>query len=215
MIDFPDDESLHRIAAANHFALSAEELRSLKHSIAAGLPAFERLNAIKLPLATQRYPRAGGSRPSGEDNRYGAWAWKASVTGAARGPLQGTKVAIKDNVAVAGMPLRNGSPLLDGFVPDQDATVVTRILDAGGEIVGKATCENLCFSGGSHTSYPEAVRNPRSPAHRAGGSSSGSAALNPAGQCDMAIGGDQGGSIPIPTAWCGIFVQKPKWGLDH
>lgn len=213
MIDFPNDEILHRIAAANHFTLSGEELRSLKRSIAAGLPAFERLDAITLPQATQRYPRAGGSRPCGEENLYGAWAWKASVSGAASGPLQGKKVAIKDNVAVAGMPLRNGSPLLDGFVPKQDSTVVTRILDAGGEIVGKAACENLCFSGGSHTSYPEAVRNPRSPAHMAGGSSSGSAALIAAGQCDMAIGGDQGGSIRIPSAWCGIFGLKPTWGL--
>ena len=109
--------------------------------------------------------------------------------------------------------MTNGSPLLDGYVPSADATIVTRILDAGGEIVGKAVCENLCFSGGSHTSYPEPVRNPRDPGRMAGGSSSGSAALVAAGACDMAIGGDQGGSIRIPSAWCGIFGLKPTWGL--
>jgi amidase len=89
------------------------------------------------------------------------------------GPLAGKKIAIKDNVCVAGIPMMNGSNVLEGYVPDVDAAVVTRILEAGGEIVGKAVCESLCFSGGSHTSDTGPVLNQRS----AGGSSSGSAAL--------------------------------------
>ena len=67
------------------------------------------------------------------------------------GPLRGRRIAIKDNVCVAGMPMMNGSAVLEGFVPEADATVVERILDAGGEIAGKAVCESFCLSGGSHT----------------------------------------------------------------
>ena len=63
----------------------------------------------------------------------------------------GKRVGIKDNVMVAGVPMMNGSATLEGFVPDFDATVVTRLLDAGAEIVGKTHCECFCLSGGSHT----------------------------------------------------------------
>jgi amidase len=102
---------------------------------------------------------------------------------------------------------------MQGYVPEADATVVTRILDAGGEIVGKATCEYLCSCGNSNTSWPLPVLNPHDPAFSAGGSSSGSAALIAAGEADMSLGGDQGGSIRIPAAWCGIVGMKPTYGL--
>ena len=98
-------------------------------------------------------------------------------------------------------------------MPDIDATVVTRILDAGGTIIGKTVCEDLCFSGGSHTSKPLPVRNPKKSTHSAGGSSSGSAVAVAIGEADMALGGDQGGSIRMPASWCGIYGLKPTHGL--
>ena len=73
--------------------------------------------------------------------------------------------------------MMNGSLTLEGFVPDIDATVVSRILDAGGNIIGKSVCENLCCSGGSFTAATGPVLNPHSSTRMAGGSSSGSAAL--------------------------------------
>ncbi|HMH61077.1 MAG TPA: amidase, partial [Bradyrhizobium sp.] len=94
-----------------------------------------------------------------------------------------------------------------------DATVVTRILEAGGTIAGKAACEDLCFSGASHTCATGVIRNPHNPAHSTGGSSGGSAALVAAGEVPMALGGDQGGSIRTPSSWCGIYGLKPTWGL--
>jgi amidase len=106
-----------------------------------------------------------------------------------------------------------GADLLDGYVPDVDATIVERILDAGGEIAGKAVCEYYCVSGGSHTSSTGPVQNPRKPGYSAGGSSSGSAALVACGEVDMAIGGDQAGSIRIPASHCGIVGLKPTFGL--
>jgi len=109
--------------------------------------------------------------------------------------------------------MMNGTAVLEGYIPDIDATVVARILDAGGEIAGKAVCESLCFSGGSHTSDPMPVHNPHKRGYSAGGSSSGSGALVAAGEVDMAIGGDQGGSIRIPACWCGIVGHKPTYGL--
>lgn len=109
--------------------------------------------------------------------------------------------------------MMNGTSTLEGYVPEFDATIVTRILDAGGEIVGKAVCEHLCFSGGSHTSDTGPVLNPHDHTHSAGGSSSGSAALVAAGEVDIASGGDQGGSIRIPSGWCGTYGLKPTHGL--
>jgi len=116
-------------------------------------------------------------------------------------------------VCVAGVPMMNGSATLDGYVPDVDATVVTRALDAGATIAGKAVCEDLCCSGGSFTAFTGPVRNPRDPGRQAGGSSCGSAALVGAGAVDLAIGGDQGGSIRIPSCWSGIVGHKPTYGL--
>src|SRR2546422_11060549 len=98
-------------------------------------------------------------------------------------------------------------------VPDVDATLVTRILDAGGEIAGKAVCEHLCFSGGSHTSDTGPVLNPHNPKRSAGGSSSGSAALVVAREVDMALGGDQGGAIRIPSSYCGAVGLKATYRL--
>ena len=82
---------------------------------------------------------------------------------------------LKDNVCLAGVPMMNGASTLEGYVPDVDATVVTRILDAGGTIVGKAHCEYFCLSGGSHTSALGPVHNPYKIGYSAGGSSSGCA----------------------------------------
>src|SRR5262245_63421746 len=105
---------------------------------------------------------------------------------------------------VAGVSMMNCASTLEGYIPEEDATVVTRILDAGGEIVGKAHCEYFCLSGGSHTNATGPVHNPHKRGYSAGGSSSGSAALVAAGEVDMAIGGDQGGSIRMPSSFYGI-----------
>src|SRR6266446_6956291 len=120
---------------------------------------------------------------------------------------------LKANICLAGVPMMNGASSLEGYVPDVDATIVTRMLDAGGTILGKVHCEYFCFSGGSHTSSAGPVHNPRKMGHSAGGSSSGSAAVVAAGDVEMAIGGDQGGSIRIPAAYCGVYGMKPTHGL--
>ncbi|HSY88256.1 MAG TPA: amidase family protein [Verrucomicrobiae bacterium] len=97
-----------------------------------------------------RFPRGPGHRPEPANNPLNAWAWRTDVRGAPDGPLAGRTIALKDTTCLAGVPMRNGTSLLEGYVPDFDATVAERILAAGGRIIGKASCENLCFSSGSH-----------------------------------------------------------------
>ena len=103
--------------------------------------------------------------------------WRCNVVGAPSGKLVGKTLAIKDNISVAGVPMMNGSRLLEGYIPNHDATVVTRILDAGGTIAGKAVCEEFCFTATSCTSATGPVVNPYDQTRMALGSSSGSAAL--------------------------------------
>src|SRR2546427_4023038 len=93
--------------------------------------------------------RKPGYRPSPEEDRLNAWTWRCRIEGAAEGVLAGKTVSYKDHIAVAGMPMSFGSFALDGFVPDFDATVVTRVLEAGGTIIGKNVMNGL--SGGFGT----------------------------------------------------------------
>ena len=209
----PSVEDVARIGRALGLNLSAQDAESFCRLLQPSFAALNHVDELVEPTLPVKYPRDCGWRPSLEDNPLNAWFWRCEIKGAAEGPLQGKTFAIKDNICVAGIPMMNGTRLLDGFVPNIDATVVTRILDAGGTISGKAVCESLCASGGSHTSDTGPVRNPHDPRRTTGGSSSGSGALMAAREVDMALGGDQGGSIRLPSAWCGIYGLKPTYGL--
>ena len=202
-------------AAAAHlgFTMSDDALREYEDVVDAAFEGFEALDAVPDDLPPVRYPRGPGRKPKPADNPLGAWQVLEEIPGANSGPLMGRRVAIKDNVMVAGLPIEMGTPFFEGYLPPMDATVVTRTLDAGATITGKSVCEFLCLSGGSHTSHPGPVRNPYNRDHVAGGSSSGSAALVAAGEVDMAIGGDQGGSIRAPASACGVVGMKPTHGL--
>ena len=175
--------------------------------------AYDVVDAMPDYLPAVDYPRTSGYRPSQEENPLNAWYVKTEIRGAPRGPLLGKSIALKDNVCLAGVPMMNGASTLKGYTPDIDATIVTRILDAGGTIVGKAHSEYFCLSGGSHTNATGPIHNPHKMGYSAGGSSCGSGALVGAGEVDMAIGGDQGGSIRMPSSYCGCYGMKPTHGL--
>jgi amidase len=209
----PTIEELGIIANHCGFNLSLDDLKSFLGLIEPVLASYHRLEELQESTLPIRYPRAFGHQPFPEDNEFGAWYWKSEIKGSETGLLAGKTVAIKDNVSVAGIPMMNGTDVLKGYVPETDATLVTRILDAGGTILGKAVCESLCVSGGSHTSDTGPVYNPHDKTRSAGGSSSGSAVLVALSEVDMAIGGDQGGSIRIPAGWCGIYGLKATYGL--
>ena len=209
----PTLDEIDTIADSFGLDLSYEDLESFQQLMEGPLASYERLDALQEPKPIVKYPRAGAYRPASDENPLNAWYYKCAIKGARSGKLKGKRIAIKDNVCVAGVPMMNGASVLEGYVPDVDATVVSRILDAGGEIAGKAVCENLCFSGGSHTTDTGPVLNPHNLEHTTGGSSSGSAALVASGEVDMAVGGDQGGSIRIPACWTGTYGLKPTHGL--
>jgi amidase len=209
----PRLSDLERLAAEHGFRPGDDELRAYQQTIDALLRLYDGVEGLPELLPQVRYPRTPGYRPAPEENSLNAWSWRCAIRGADEGLLAGRRIAIKDNVCVAGVPMLNGSQLIEGYIPEADATVVSRILDAGGTIAGKASCEDLCFSGGSHTARYGPILNPHDPARSAGGSSGGSAALVAAGAVEMAIGGDQGGSIRIPSSWCGVVGFKPTYGL--
>jgi amidase len=212
-IKVPSLEQLGEVAAELGLALPEAELAAHHQRLLAAFELYNRLDRMPDELPPVGYPRLPGRRPALEENRYGAWYVKTEVAGAAAGSLKGKTVALKDNICLAGVPMMNGASTMEGYVPDVDATVATRILDAGGTIVGKTVCEYFCFSGGSHTSATGPVHNPHRMGYSAGGSSSGSAAVVASGEVPMALGGDQGGSIRIPASFCGIYGMKPTHGL--
>ena len=159
--------------------------------------------------------RKPGWRPSTAEDPLNAWMWKCRIDGVADGLLKGKTVSFKDHIAIAGLPMSFGSFALDGFVPDFDATVVTRVLQAGGTIIGKNVMNGLSGgfgTGGAIGDYGRPL-NPHNREHVTGGSSSGSGAAVAARQVDISFGGDQGGSIRIPAAFCGIVGHKPTFGL--
>jgi amidase len=209
----PTIEEILDIADSYGLTLTIDDAESFRKLMAGTAAAYSRLDDLpdtKLPV---KYLRDPGYRPAPEDNKHNQWYWRCEVKGKKSGPLAGKRIALKDNICLAGVPMMNGATVLEGFVPDIDATVVTRILDAGGTIVGKAANTYLCFDGGSHTTATGMVENPRKEGYSAGGSSAGSAVVIVTGEADMALGGDQGGSIRMPSAWSGIVGHKPTHGL--
>ena len=212
-VQLPTPQQIRELADEMGLDLTDADVESYRGLLQGNVDAYNVVDAMPDNLPPVMYPRTPGYQPRGEENPYNAWYVKTEVKGAARGKLQGKTVALKDNVMLAGVPMMNGSSIVEGYVPDIDATIVTRLLDAGATIVGKAHCENLCWSGGSHTNAKGPIHNPHKRGYSAGGSSSGSAVLVAAGEVDLAIGGDQGGSIRIPAACCGIYGMKPTHGL--
>ncbi|KQT47389.1 amidase [Aureimonas sp. Leaf454] len=209
----PNADQVVELAASLGMTMTDAEAGDYLALMQANFDAYDVVDALPDFVPPVAYPRTPGYRPVGEENRYGAWYYKSEVKGAPEGKLAGKTVVLKDNVSLAGVPMMNGAATLEGFVPICDATIVTRMLDAGATILGKAVCEHFCLSGGSHTSDPGPVHNPHKLGYSAGGSSSGSGALVAAGEADMAIGGDQGGSIRIPASYCGIYGMKGTHGL--
>ena len=214
-IKAPSTEQIVEVGAQLGMSLSEDEASPVSRGDAAHARGLRRRGPPwRTSCPRSEYPRVPGHRPTGEENPHNGWYWKTAIKGAAEGPLAGKRVGIKDNVCVAGVPMMNGASVLEGYVPEVDATVVSRILDAGGEIAGKTACEYLCFSGASHTNATgNPVHNPWKHGYTSGGSSSGSGAVVAAGDVQMAIGGDQGGSIRIPASMCGIVGLKPTHGL--
>jgi len=205
-----DPAGIAEIAEKIGISLSAADARFFADAIGPLLSAHDELTALAGPTPETRTAawRTGG----GADDPFNCWRIKATITGNSAGPFAGRRLGVKDNIGVSGLPMSNGSRGLS-LTSASDAVAVGRLLDAGATIVGKTNCEAFASSGGSHVSDFGPVLNPRDPDRTSGGSSSGSAAAVAAGECDWALGTDQGGSTRVPAAFCGVVGLKPTWGL--
>lgn len=128
------------------------------------------------------------------------------------GPLHGLPISIKDTQMTKGIKTTSGSLIYKDRVPNQDATIVEKIKKAGAIILGKTNAPELGLVGTCINKLGEQGRNPWGIERTPGGSSGGAAAAVAAGLCTMATGSDGGGSIRIPSNFCGIFGIKPTQG---
>ena len=218
MFSIPSEDDVTEVAASLGITLGPDEAQLYRKHAVAQLEVLDtfvqsRLDEGAPPVVSPS--RAPGYRPSSDEDPLNAWLWKCHIEPAGEGVLSGKTVSFKDHTAVAGIPLTFNAFALDGYVPDFDATTVTRVLEAGATVIGKNTLDGFTGSlslGSTNGDYQRPL-NPHDHTRVTGGSSSGSAAAIVAGEVDISFGGDQGGSIRIPAAWSGTVGLKPTFGL--
>ncbi|MCC5974722.1 MAG: amidase [Rubellimicrobium sp.] len=132
---------------------------------------------------------------------------------AGEGTLSGMAVAVKDNIAVAGLPRTDGTRAFAGRVSERDAVVVARLRAAGAEVIGTLNMHEGALGATTDNPFWGRCDNPAAPGHTPGGSSGGSAAAVAAGIVPATLGTDTMGSVRIPAAYCGIWGLKPTKGL--
>ncbi|MEN3282050.1 MAG: amidase [Solirubrobacteraceae bacterium] len=195
-------------------ALTQDEMAELEPLAQAALSKLERFDALHddggVPPGARDTPTPA---PTGADDPYNAVVRWCSVKSSSAGLLAGKRIGLKDNIALAGIPMTCGSRILDGYRPDEDAVLVQRLLSQGAEIVAMLNMDSFAFSGSGETSDYGTILNPLDPTRTAGGSSGGSAAALYYDGIDITFGTDQAGSVRIPASWCGVLGLKPTFGL--
>ncbi|WP_435176361.1 amidase [Halorussus sp. AFM4] len=156
--------------------------------------------------------RFGPATPTDREDPYNAYVTPFAAESADEGPLSHLDVAVKDNLAVRGVPMTAGTDEI-AFRPDEDATAVARLWAAGATLTGTTNMDALAFGTTGETSAHGRTENPTAAGRVPGGSSSGSAAAVAGGLVDAALGTDTGGSVRIPASFCGVVGFKPTYGL--
>lgn len=127
-------------------------------------------------------------------------------------PLLGVPIAVKDALAVQGVPTTAGSRILEGYLPPYTATSVARLEQAGAVLLGKLNLDEFAMGGSNENSAYGPVEHPTHPGRVPGGSSGGSAVAVRAGLCVASLGSDTGGSVRLPASYCGVVGFKPTYG---
>ena len=181
----PSKDEVRQLAASMYYNLTDDETDELTLRAAQALSLIDRIDDLPQTRFDVKYPRTPGYRPTPEEDPLNRFVTKCEIKGAPTGKLAGKRVAVKDNIAVAGVPMTAASRAMIGYVPDFDAVVVERLLDAGATIVGKLNQDDMSSAGVADTSGFGPARNPANPEYSSGGSSSGSGAVVLAGEADL------------------------------
>jgi len=208
MSPHPTPDDVQRYAERAGIPLDDDAAAAFAEQFAQQDDVLESLDALAPPVPPER----DYWQPTDDDDPLAAFLTRCDVTDG-DGPLDGMTVGVKDNVAVAGVPMTCGTPLLESYVPEFDATVVERLLDAGARVVGKTNMDELAFGGEEATMRFRLAGNPHDPDRHPGSSSAGSGIAAATGEVDLAVGSDTGGSIRFPAAWSGTPGIKPTRGL--
>lgn len=208
----PTASEVRKLASRVHLELTDAEVEDFVDLLSDKVAVYEQLEQLHTSGPSITYTDRDPGQRAHEDPEN-AFITLCSVDGASDGPLEGTAVAVKDNIAVASVELTCGSSVFEGFVPQFDATAVRRLLDAGATVVGKTNLDEMAVSGSGELTATGPISNPRDEGYLAGGSSGGSAVAVVRGDADIALGTDQAGSIRTPAAWSGCVGLKPTYGL--
>ena len=207
--------SVELLAADHGFELEPGQAAAFSRALSA---LFDEFEAGRRAIAGQTPPpRALRSleirRPTEIEDPVNAFIHRFELDPEEPGVLEGQTVGVKDLVAIAGVPrTRARIDPAAWDAPDYDATLVTRILQAGGRITGTLNLDLWACGATGESSEFGLARNPHGEARLPGGSSSGSGSALAAGLVDLAIGTDTGGSARIPASWCGVVGLKPTLG---
>ncbi len=209
-----DIEELSRFAQGQGFSIAPNEQKQFKTLSDTLIDIIDALEAEELtPAPVLEAGRDAGRPPEPGEDPYNAIVRWCRVEANTSGILSGKRIALKDSIGVAGIPLTCGSRVLSDFVPSTDSIVAERVLKAGGEIVAMTNMDDFALSAGGESSFYGPTLNPFDLGRTAGGSSGGAAAALHYDRVDISVGCDQGGSIRVPAAWCGVIGLKPTHSL--